>query len=331
MTSKEDSISDLIDFVRSGPQLEKQGHRISRTVAPFRTTMDSDQMAGASAGKAIDANLPDPRDSQASTSVHSSVHSQSALLKNPPPRKASPITNQWDADKEDMMPKRKTRRVRDPYAIDFSDEEDEFMEAHVKPKPEKEESLADFLRNSAPPPSPTVTPIYDIPPKIPSKNVKRKSSTPGIMSRFGRSGSTSGNKANSISGRSLNSRSETSSSLSGKSNPSISSNQKPARANYTPIAAKYTTTTAKPWEGNNRTENYAEQVGSARGNNRVPRKAYQPREAVAMPATRTSDLADFLMSEPPSSVQTEPKTFIPNIHKEEASAFSRMFSRKKVH
>ncbi|RDL39178.1 uncharacterized protein BP5553_03518 [Venustampulla echinocandica] len=330
VTSREDSISDLIDFVRSGPQLEKQGHRIPRTVAPFRTTMDSDQMAGAIGGKAIDATLPDPRNSQASNSVNSSVHSQSALLKNATASKPSSNQNQWDADEEDMMPKRKTRRVRDPYAIDISDEEDEFNEAPTRPKPVQEESLADFLRN-VPPPNPTVTPIYQTGPKLPSKDIKKKSSTPSLMSRFGRSGSISGQKSNSISGRSLNSRSGATSSMSGKTNTSVSSNSKPGRPNYTPIAAKFTSTTTAPREANYRSENYSEQVGSARGSNRVPRKAYQPRDAVAMPTARTSDLADFLMSEPPSSMQTQPQTFVPNIHKEETSTFSRMFSRKKVH
>lgn len=56
-----DSVSDLIDFVRSGPQMEKQDHRIPRTVAPFRSTMDSDQMTGAVGGRAVDATIPDVR------------------------------------------------------------------------------------------------------------------------------------------------------------------------------------------------------------------------------------------------------------------------------
>ena len=58
------------------------------------------------------------------------------------------------------MPKRTQRRVRDPYAIDFSDEEDDedLFNDHpmpVKEKPKRqEESLMDFL-NSVPPPPPS--------------------------------------------------------------------------------------------------------------------------------------------------------------------------------
>lgn len=57
------------------------------------------------------------------------------------------------------MPKRTRHRVRDPYAIDFSDEEDDEMLFNdvmpaAKPKPQRqEESLMDFL-NSVPPPPP---------------------------------------------------------------------------------------------------------------------------------------------------------------------------------
>ena len=100
-----DGISDLIDFVRSGPQLEKENHRIPRTVAPFRTTLDSDQMTGATGGKAIDASLPEPRSSQTSTSVHSSINSQSALLNNSSKmNKPLPVPSPTNFDDEDMMP-----------------------------------------------------------------------------------------------------------------------------------------------------------------------------------------------------------------------------------
>ena len=305
-----DSISDLIDFVRSGPQLEKEDHRIPRTVAPFRTTMDSDQMSGAVGGKAIDASLPDPRYSQASTSVHSSVTSQSALLNNSSRNKPLPSQNQFD--EEDMMPKRKTRRVRDPYAIDFSDEEDEY-EAVSRPKPIQEESLADFLRNVPPPPDAVATSVFETVPKPPSKNIKKKSSTPSLMSRFGRNSS----------GPQLPPKPR---SNGNDSRSQVSRSGAPQLPAYTPIAAKFSTTPAtyEPSRGGN----YVSQLDSAR--NKVAQKSYQPREAVYS-STRTNDLADFLMrSEPPTSMQTQPQTFTPTLQKEEASAFQRMFGRKKV-
>jgi hypothetical protein len=85
---------------------------------------------------------------------------------------------------------------------------------------------------------------------------------------------------------------------------------------HTSIAAKYSTTSPS-------------QLDSAR--NKVAQRSYQPREAVHS-TTRTNDLADFLLrSEPPTSSQTQPQTFLPTLQKEEASAFQRMFGRKKVH
>jgi hypothetical protein len=310
VVSRGDSISDLIDFVRSGPQLDKETHRIPRTVAPFRTTMDSDQMSGAVGGKAIDASLPDPRYgdtrySQAAASVTSSVTSTSALLSS---SRNKPLPSQHvnEFDEEDHMPKRKTRRVKDPYAIDLSDDEEEFEVAHrSKPKPIQEESLADFLRNVPPPPEPVTSSVFDsVPHPSGAKSLKKKSSTPGLMSRFGRNNS---------------------------STPSLPTKKPEAPATRiptsTPIAAKYSTTYGRDPTQNN---TYAAHVDTAR--NKVVQKSYQPREAVYTPNTRTSDLADFLMrSEPPSSMQTQPKTFVPTVQKEEGSAFQRMFGRKKVH
>lgn len=76
------------------------------------------------------------------------------VAKAPPPALFSAFP-----EEEDMMPKRTRRRVRDPYAIDFSDDEDDEMLFNdvmpaAKPKPQRqEESLMDFL-NSVPPPPP---------------------------------------------------------------------------------------------------------------------------------------------------------------------------------
>lgn len=312
-----DSISDLIDFVRSGPQLDNDVHRIPRTVAPFRTTMDSDQMSGAVGGKAIDASIPDPRYSQASTSVHSSINSQSALLNSASKvNRSLPVQKMEDFDEEDMMPKRKTRRVRDMYQIDFSDEEEEY-EAISRTKPVQEESLADFLRNVPPPPDSTPAPIYN-PASVPSsKKVIQKSNTPGLMSRFGRSGSgsqpPSKPKSNNQDSRSLASRTGA-----------------PQLPSHTPIAVQFTSSNHKqPIHERSHGNNYISQVDSAR--NKVVQKSYQPREAVYS-TTRTNDLASFLRdSEPPPASQAQPQSFAPTLQKDESSTFQRMFGRKKVH
>lgn len=317
-----DSISDLIDFVRSGPQLEKEAHRIPRTVAPFRTTMDSDQMVGAVGGKAIDASLPYPRYSQASASVNSSINSQSALISNSP-KKSKPVAaqKQNEFDEEDIMPKRKTRRVRDMYQIDFSDEEEEYEAmTNSQPKTIIEESLAEFLANVPPPPDSSPPPLY-----IAAANagkIKKKSSSPGLMSRFGRKDSVPHPPPKQrSSAQDLRSTGSRSSSQSGSRPPQLPT--------HTPIAVQFTSNkpaTYEPARGPG--SDYVSQLDTSR--NIVMQKSYQPREAVYT-TTRTNDLEAFLRSESPTSMSNQPQTFTPTLQREEASAFQRMFGRKKVH
>lgn len=52
----------------------------------------------------------------------------------------------------DAMPARKQRRVRDPYAIDDSDDDFTDDQTPAQAKRTQDESLIDFLRNTAPPP-----------------------------------------------------------------------------------------------------------------------------------------------------------------------------------
>jgi len=202
--------SDLIDFIRRGPPSASGNPRIPKDIAPFRSTMDSELMSNALGGKAVDANLRslDPRSSNASTnesslppSVHSSINSHSALLKKQ-------AGSSYDAmnSTEGSFPKRKTRRVRDPYAIDFSDEEDEDIDSLAqlppkRPHTSKEESLIDFLNSYTPPPAPPPQP-FNISQtqallqakqglqepqqqQVPSKP-KKKASAPSLMARLTR-------------------------------------------------------------------------------------------------------------------------------------------------
>ncbi|QSZ33265.1 hypothetical protein DSL72_002853 [Monilinia vaccinii-corymbosi] len=294
-TVGKDSITDLIDFVRAGPD-EIGSHRIPRTVAPFRSTMDSDQMSHFAGGKAIDASLPDGRYSQASTQAstnHSSVTSQTGLLNNSiRADKSTPSTLNFDDDDdgdEDMMPKRKTRRPRDPYAIDFSDEENDELEPPSRPAPIKEESLADFLRNVSPPPSPKMTSVFvEV-----SKPPKKKAS---FSSRFTRSGSTSQVQQ-----------------------PKLSNS-----ATSRTIPTKYT-----PF-GTSNSQFNASDVGGGYGNysqQPEPPKATNSREPVPVKfVSQTTELANFLRnSESPPSI--EPKQ---SVHaKEETKFASRFFGRRK--
>lgn len=309
---KRDDHSDLIDVFRRGPTEPTPGtHRIPRAVAPFRNTMDSDQLSAAIGGKAVDANIPDLRYSQVSTSatdvtpsMHSSVNSQSALLKKK--SNLQMAGNTVDENKPMQMPVRKTRRVRDPYAIDFSDEEDEEAFAKpARPPPKKEESLAEFLMNYEPPPEPAPAP----PPvqKSPART-KKKSSASNLINRF-RGGGSSSSHSNAPPVPPLPRTGTASSSSKGFL---------PIHVNMPPGYDKYgTAERAAP----------PRTAPSAGG---VPRKKYEARDPMVTSAkSETSDLAAFLRSSepPPPSGPIRPAHSAPE--EQQGNAVSRMLGRRK--
>ena len=197
--SKKATTSALADFIREGPPRKAGEHRIPRTVAPFRTTMDSDDLNGLMSP--VDRDQPgrisasSTRDSSTiSQSVQSSVNSHTALLdrsKNAKQgagtigvrTKPSMTSSSSQSTAKDAAPKRKQRRVRDPYAIDDSDDDIEDV-ATLKPNRE-EESLIDFLRNTAPQPSMTAQPVLPSTSSPSQKRVlQKKNSSYGIIDRI---------------------------------------------------------------------------------------------------------------------------------------------------
>ncbi|KAJ5729869.1 uncharacterized protein N7483_004377 [Penicillium malachiteum] len=141
--------SDLIDFIRQGPP-EYGAHRIPRTVAPFRNTIDSDDLPFDSPQ---DGSLNSNRGDSAPNKSLTSIGSRTGLLNSATrPGQAKATASNSRAMDEDPHPVRKQRRVRDPYAIDDSDDDDllEEMISNAKP-PRQEESLLDFLRSEPPP------------------------------------------------------------------------------------------------------------------------------------------------------------------------------------
>ncbi|KAM7199517.1 hypothetical protein V8F20_005701 [Naviculisporaceae sp. PSN 640] len=348
-TDRRDDNSDLIDFIRRGPPSVGGTHRIPRSVAPFRSTMDSDQMSGAVGGRAVDA-IVDVRSSQASTNVtdySSSINSSSALLppanrNKPLPKSHTSVGNYGAADTntnfddEMPIPKRKTRRVRDPYAIDLSDEdemdEEEYLAAMtpgLRPKPQQtqEESLMDFLKN-VPPPPPEPTPEVRQFVETKAQAPKKKSSTQGLMARFSRS---RGDKERTASKGSL------SSITGGKGLPFSASEQQASQRK--PAAALRTTSTTggsvsgagargyipiqvnmPPGVGDQYGIGVTTSIGTggarppvsmntgmgvsangvpSSGGRRVPMKKFEPREAVSVPSRATSDLAEFFKNSAP--------------------------------
>ncbi len=193
--------SELIDFIREGPPRVAGDHRIGRHVAPFRTTMDSEDLEALApppevAGRGSVGSAPES--AVTAKSVQESTNSRTALLDstnrgtgrqvnafasgaNEAPRQA--------ATGQNGMPPRTRRRVRDPYEIDGSDDE---LEAELfPPKPAKqEESLIDFLRNTAPPPGMAPQPIMAAAPRTDNKpDVKRTASNSKLKDVLTRQGS----------------------------------------------------------------------------------------------------------------------------------------------
>ncbi|RVX75403.1 hypothetical protein B0A52_00756 [Exophiala mesophila] len=158
--------SDLIDFIREGPPRTEGEHRIDRRVAPFRTTMDSDDLNYLAPPQDLEGktrNSDGSAQESAATvkSIQSSMNSRTPLLDSSNRVSSKAVNGKHPVIEEtEGLPKRTRRRVRDPYAIDFSDEEDELEEEapQARGRPD-EESLVDFLRNTAPPPGSGTKPI----------------------------------------------------------------------------------------------------------------------------------------------------------------------------
>jgi hypothetical protein len=293
--------ADLIDFIREGPPRAAGDHRIDRKVAPFRTTMDSDDLQalappGDFTGR---SSVGSTHESSATKSMPESTNSRTALLEtnrqNPVRNIAPPINHDVKRQvipEQDGMPQRTRRRIRDPYAIDFSDEDEleEEEEPVSKPQPRKqEESLIDFLRNTAPPPGSAPQPILTTAPR-PNDNkadLKRSTSQSKLRDMLMRDGSTRNATAVGVNG-------------ARESSPRLHAAN---GANRTPASA----------------------------GDGVRKPKFQARDAKTT-KTSTSDLADYLLNSGPSeSTHSLPNERDPrlghNAVKEQAG-FMRFFSRK---
>lgn len=161
---------DLIDFIRQGPPNGPEGQpRIPRSVAPFRTTVDSDQFENMLGDH---GNVESAYGSKASTlnSQHSIQTSNSRTGLIAPPNVVQPAYSNTPqnlsgsmASSSEPVITRTRRRIKDPYAIDLSDEEDEdedqltALPASNKPSAPRQESLMDFLNEMEPPSAPSAS------------------------------------------------------------------------------------------------------------------------------------------------------------------------------
>jgi len=148
---------DLIDFIRQGPPNASNGqHRIPRSVAPFRTTVDSDQF-----DRMLDenGNVESAYGSQVSTTSRQSsqtANSRTGLLpkQNVTQPAYSNMPQKLTGNMSNSEPQitRTRRRVKDPYAIDTDDEDEDLLTALPKStRPQRDESMMDFLNSMEPP------------------------------------------------------------------------------------------------------------------------------------------------------------------------------------
>jgi hypothetical protein len=149
---------DLIDFIRQGPPNTNNQPRIPRAVAPFRTTVDSDQF-----DSMLDenGNVESTYGSQVSTVSKQSAqtaNSRTGLIPKQtvvqPAYSNTPQNLTGNFSSGEPVITRTRRRVKDPYAIDSDDEDDDLLTALPNsPKPQqqhREESMMDFLNSMEP-------------------------------------------------------------------------------------------------------------------------------------------------------------------------------------
>lgn len=284
--------TELIDFIREGPPREPGDHRINRHIAPFRTTMDSDDL------NALAPSLPK---NSSDTNGNTTVNSNTPLISNAarvapsqqPQIQAAPLQqtavhDRVTVDREHNMPRRTRRRVKDPYAIDESDEE---ALEHTTPNQPQEESLVDFLRNTAPSTSMTAQPILASPQS--SKSLNRAASVEKLK-EFVRNRSTT-----SSSDRQEHLRAQ---SRARAESPHLTQNgskldsYRPTQPTHAKHVDRERASKAG-YRAESRTESRAE----SRLESRAP----------ARTSSATADLADYLRNTgpPPSSEETQPFSF----------------------
>jgi hypothetical protein len=148
---------DLIDFIRQGPPNTNNQPRIPRSVAPFRTTVDSDQFENM-----LDegGNVESTYGSQVSTISKQSAqtsNSRTGLIPKQtvvqPAYSNTPQNLTGNLSNSEPTITRTRRRVKDPYAIDSDDDEDDDLLTalpHSSKPQQREESMMDFLNNMEP-------------------------------------------------------------------------------------------------------------------------------------------------------------------------------------
>ena len=162
--------NELIDFIRQGPgnDCNDGTARTPMSVGGSHAASNSGEARNLGYGNPKDisrSSVASTLDSSAPTHSVNSTNSRTGLLGSKPNanRKVAAREQPPPFDEPPHPPKRKQRRVKDPYAID-TDSEDDHMAGQQSH--DNEESLMDFLRSVTPPPSvPRVPSAFDDVPK----------------------------------------------------------------------------------------------------------------------------------------------------------------------
>lgn len=175
--------NELIDFIRQGPgnDWNNGSAQAPMSLSTSRATRNSEEARNFGYGTSKDmsrTSVASTLNSSAPAQSVNSTNSRTGLLgsssklnvkrtvftENPPAR----------SDEPPHPPKRRQRRVKDPYAID-SDSDEGYMEG--RKSRDNEESLMDFLRSVTPPPSvPRVPSAFDDIPKPRGWGIHREAS-----------------------------------------------------------------------------------------------------------------------------------------------------------
>jgi len=156
---------DLIDFIRQGPPDANHGQpRIPRNVAPFRTTVDSDQFETMLGGHGnVESAYGSASSTLESKDSTQTINSRTGLIPSPsvvqPAYSNTPqqLTGSMSGPDEPHIT-RTRRRVKDPYAIDLSDEDEDDEDEDedqltALPTPTNQHPPQQVQRQQAPPAS----------------------------------------------------------------------------------------------------------------------------------------------------------------------------------
>lgn len=312
--------SDLIDFLRQGPPTEAGISRLRHGAASRKMADSEPSWVATGSLKNGDSTVSETRYSQASTnmtdnsmpSVHSSINSNSALLKH-----KGATTAGSTLDEEIHIPERKHRRILDPYAVDMSDEDEVERTVTPKRKGKKEESLAEFLRDCEPPAADvTSSPMSRLP--------RKKASAPSLINRLTR-GSAKDDRDLNATGFEPTRESE----AVATRGPSMGRIGGKGGGGYIPIQVNMPLGYHGPGFLGDDAQSEKVVTGSmASPGPRVAMRKYEPREATAA-RSQTSDLSAFLRDSAPPDNAVGGTTSSVLARPDEGRSRGKLFGRRR--